>query len=93
MMIKLSNGVEVSEDTVVSALKKAGISVEPKHVFEAGDVAISDTYDEVRIIVKGGDGTLNAVNINGYWMSRGQSSFESFNYRYIGKLIDLLKVL
>lgn len=29
-MIKLSNGVEISEDTVVSALKKAGISVEPK---------------------------------------------------------------
>jgi hypothetical protein len=29
-MIKLSTGVEISEDTVISALKKAGISVEPK---------------------------------------------------------------
>lgn len=29
-MIKLSNGVEISEDTVVSALKKAGIKVEPR---------------------------------------------------------------
>jgi len=29
-MIKLSNGVEISEDTVVSALKKCGIEVEPE---------------------------------------------------------------
>lgn len=31
-MIKLSTGVEVSEETVVNALKAAGISVELKHV-------------------------------------------------------------
>ena len=29
-MIKLSNGVEISEQTIVNALKKAGIDVKPK---------------------------------------------------------------
>lgn len=94
-MIKLSSGVELSEDTVVAALKKAGISVEPKHVFEAGDVAYFDgveTDPNWRLIANVG-GTLYAINKNGENASghANQSYFETWNYKYVGRQEDLLK--
>lgn len=46
-MIKLSTGVEISEDTIISALKKAGINTEPPEPkfgdfvkYRGGDVRI-----------------------------------------------------
>lgn len=95
-MIKLSTGTEVSEDTVVSALKKAGINVEPpkpKHIFQAGDVARSK-YGYWRLIIKI-NGKLYAVDKYGYVMGEhsskiGQEHFEEFGYKFIGKQSDLI---
>ena len=84
-MIRLSNGVEISEDTVVAALKKAGISVEPKHVFKAGDVA-EPSWGGRRIIVRINN-TLHAVNLNGL---RCSSLVQKSGYKYIGKLSDMM---
>lgn len=93
-MIKLSNGVELSEDTVVSALKKAGINVEPKHIFEAGDVAyvgsMKSPYDW-RLIFSF-TGSLYSVNQAGYKQGDGtQGYFERNHYKYVGRQINLLK--
>lgn len=92
-MIKLSNGVEISEDTVVSALKKAGINVEPKHIFETGDVAYCEgkiDSDNWRLIVEI-HRILYSVDNAGNYIIQGQAAFETYNYKYIGKLKDLLK--
>jgi len=92
-MIKLSTGVELSEDTVISALKKAGISVEPKHVFKAGDVAYyggkTHLSTEWRFIVLI-DGKLCAINRWGSVSSTGQESFEACGYKYVGRLSDMI---
>lgn len=93
-MIKLSNGVEISEDTVVSALKKAGISVEPKpkkHVFEAGDV-VEPPWKEKRIIIKVG-GDLRAFGLDGRQRASqysGIKNFDGCNYKYVCKLSDIV---
>jgi hypothetical protein len=94
-MIKLSNGVELSEDTVVSALKKAGISVEPKHVFSPGDIAYhsgnTTTPNCWRLITKIG-GKLIAIGLNGLPSgSYNQKDFEYHGYKYVGKIWDLVK--
>ena len=90
-MIKLSNGVEISEDTVVSALKKSGISVEPKHIFRAGDVAKNyNVTRQWRLIISKG-GTLYAVDELGVICGSGQRYFEDFNYKFVGRQKDLLK--
>ena len=94
-MIKLSTGVEVSEETVISALKKAGISVEPKHIFRAGDVAIPGTSTDWRFIINVG-GHLRSVNKNGfeqgvYEPGKGQEHFEKYNYKYVGRQSDLIR--
>jgi len=94
IMIKLSTGVEVSESTVISALKKAGISVEPKHVFEAGDVAYyggrTHLPSEWRFIVSV-DGKLRAINRWGSEATVGQGSFEACGYKYTGRLTNIVK--
>ena len=57
MLMKLSNGVELSEETVISALKAKGINVEPRHEFVAGDVAFisgKKSLDGWRLIIKNG---------------------------------------
>ena len=90
-MIYLSNGVEVSEDTIVSALKKAGINVEPKHVFEAGDVVESGNFSNRKRIILQIDGMLKSYNLDGFPQSTGQQQFEANGYKFIGKLKDLLK--
>jgi len=90
-LIKLSNGVEISEDTIVAALEKAGIETkppEPKHIFEAGDVAKSE--GEWRIIIKV-KGELQSFTTDGYYINGGQTKFEQFNYQFVGKLENLLK--
>lgn len=87
-MIRLSNGVEISEDTVISALKKAGISVEPKpkkHIFKAGDV-VEPSWGGRRVIVDV-YGVLHAVDKNG---SRSSSTVQSCNYQYVGRLSDMI---
>jgi len=88
-MFKLSNGVMISEDTIVAALEKAGIETKPKHVFKAGDVAMS--YGNWRFIVHV-EGKLHSVNKRGVKCSIGQDEFEYYNYQYVGKLEDLLKL-
>jgi len=102
-MIKLSSGVELSEDTVVAALKKAGISVEPrrsptasvpKHIFKAGDVAYYGGIESLgnwRFIVSAG-GKLYAIGSNGLPTgSYSQKDFEYHHYKYAGKQYDLLE--
>ena len=91
-MIKLGNGVEISEDTVVAALKKAGIETKPpesKHIFGAGDVAKNED-GEWRFIVYV-NGKLYSVDRGGYSLSEGQKSFERWGYQFVGKLKNLLK--
>lgn len=86
-MIKLSNGVEISENTVVSALKKAGISVEPKpkkHIFSAGDMAKND-MGLWRLIVRI-SGKNYSVDRYGTYQGQGQGHFEALDYKYVGKL-------
>lgn len=88
-MITLSNGVELSESTVVSALKKAGISVEPKpkkHIFKAGDVARNED-GEWRLIVRV-CGTLYGIDKRGLRQGSGQGHFEALGYKYVCKLSD-----
>lgn len=89
-MITLSNGVEISEDTIVSALKKAGIAVEPKHIFAAGDVARGRCG--VRIIASGSSGLLTSYDLDGATWSTGQKSFEDNSYKYLGKLRDMINL-
>ena len=89
-MIKLSNGTEISEDTVISALKKAGISVEPKHIFQAGDVATSGTTTYWRFIIQV-DGKLYSVGKNGYVCGTGQDCFTENEYKFVGRQSDLLR--
>lgn len=93
-MIKLSTGVEISENTVINALQKAGISVElPKHIFQAGDVAKAN--GEWRFIVKFED-VLYSVDkygnqLRGITTKSGQDHFVTYNYKYVGRQSDLLK--
>ena len=93
-MIRLSNGVELSEDTVISALKKAGISVEPKHVFKAGDVAKTNwSGDTERIIINTHGGNLIAVDTHGNQRGSdkdGDGRFRDCRYEYVGRLSDML---
>jgi len=91
-LIKLSNGVEISEETVVAALEKAGIETKPKpkHIFKAGDVARNE-YGELRIIIKR-SGEICSFGLVGEYQNTGQDGFERLNYEYIGRLKDLLKL-
>ena len=93
-MIKLSTGVELSEDTVVSALKKVGINVEPEHIFKAGDVAETKwSEDTERIIVHTYDGNLIAVDTDGHQRGNDKDNdgrFRDCHYKYIGRLSDML---
>ena len=92
-MIKLSNGVELSESTVISALKKAGINVEPKHIFRAGDVVNCGCYHKSkRIIIRQSDGKLIAIDEDGTQRdgNDGVNNFSNCNYTYIGRLSDMM---
>lgn len=95
-LIKLSNGVEISEDTIVAALQKAGIETnlsEPQHIFEAGDVAKklnSIFHNNWRFIVRFRE-ELHSFDSKGLYMSTGQDRFELENYKFIGRQSDLLK--
>lgn len=94
MIIKLSNGVEISEETVVNALKKAGISVEPKHVFNAGDVAkvFGNTSPGSWRLIASIDGKLYSINQLGYKQGDGtQQYFEHNGYKFVGRQQDILK--
>ncbi len=95
-LIKLSNGVEISEETVVAALEKAGIEAhlpepkKPKHIFEAGDVAKNE-YGEIRIIIKK-NWKVYSFGLAGEYQNTNQCGFERLGYQYIGRLEDLLKI-
>jgi hypothetical protein len=94
-LIKLSNGVEISEETVVIALEKAGIETKSKHIFEAGDVAYIDGINipsDWRLIISV-EGRLRSVNQNGYVQGNGtQQYFENNHYQYYDRQEDLLKL-
>jgi hypothetical protein len=95
-LIKLSNGVEISEETVVAALEKAGIETKPKpeHIFEAGDVAYVDGVCEPgnwRLIASIA-GKLKSVNQCGWIQGDGtQQYFKNNHYQYYDKQRNLLK--
>jgi len=100
-MIKLSNGVELSEETVISALetiivalKKTRIEVnppEPGHEFRPGDVAYfngRETPSCWRFITDG----LKSVSSDGFINGEGtQEYFHKNNYKYAGRMTDLIK--
>ncbi len=95
-MIKLSTGVEISEDTVISALKKAGINVEPKHIFKAGDVAYAGQESPANWrLISLINHKLYGINQNGILQGSltvgGQDHFDAFDYKYVGRQSDLLK--
>jgi len=92
-MIKLSNGVELSEDTVVSALKKSGIKVEPEHIFRHGEI-VENRYGDKRILVRV-NGKLQSIDKNGYCMGDEQNGIDQkhcqdYGYKCIGKLKDMI---
>ena len=93
-MIKLSTGIEVSEETVISALKKVGINVEPKHVFAKGDIAQvfgNKSPGGWRLIISHGSG-LRSVNQCGFIQGDGtQEYFEYNGYKFVGRQKDLLE--
>lgn len=91
-LIKLSNGIEISEDTIMSALKKVGIGTnlpEPtKYIFRAGDIA-KNKHGKWRLIVSVG-GILLSVDEDGReLLTSGQEKFEHYGYQFIGRLKDL----
>lgn len=92
-MIRLSNGVEISEDTVINALEKAGINTTPKHIFRAGDVAYiygSRYPGDWRLIISI-NGKLKSTNRLGWIQGDGsQKYFENNAYKYAGRQQDLL---
>jgi len=93
-MSKMINikGREISEETVIEALKKHCNFEEKfkeKYIFQAGDIAVN-CNKEKRIIV-GTCGRLVSIDANGNEQSKSQQSFESWGYEKIGKLKDLLE--
>jgi len=91
-MITLSTGVEISEETVISALKKAGISVEPKHIWKAGDVAYRrgiQNLNNWRLIVRI-NGELLSINHCGA-VRTNSKYFDIYDYKYAGRQSDLLE--
>lgn len=86
-MIRFSNGVELSEKSVIEGLKKAGIEV--KSQFKAGDIA--DYYGELRIIVRETDGTLRSFSERGIPCNAGQEEFKRCGYKKVCIIEDLFK--
>jgi len=90
-MVKLpTSGREISEDTIVEALKNLCVFDENKYEFKPGDVAISETWNrEIRIIVIDAN-TLKSFSDNGRYMSDGQVGFEKHKYTYVGRISDFI---
>lgn len=92
-MFKLSNGVEISEETVISALKKSGICVEPKHVWAPGDVAYVDgdaNYPVSWRLIISINGELKAANQLGWVQGDGsQKYFERNGYKFVGRQLRI----
>lgn len=96
-MIKLSNGVEVSEETVVNALKKAGITTEPVHIFKPGNICFYTSGNKReksnwRMIVKTKEG-IGAVDANGEFIAADMSQ-ESLRdkYEYAGTFYETMTI-
>jgi len=69
-MIRLSTGVEISEDTVVSALKKCGIKVEPEQpsrvlLYGATEGTDNDVY--LKVYQMGDTAKIESVTKDGRW--------------------------
>ena len=92
-MIRLSNGVEISEHTVINALEKAGITTKPVYIFKAGDVAYiyeSDRPGSWRLIISI-NGKLKSTNQLGHIQGDGsQKYFRDNFYKYAGRQQDIL---
>ena len=84
------DGVEVSEDTIRSALKRAGVSLAKPYQFQAGDIVLSG--QGVRVIIpKGND--LIAIDSECDTMAKGQEQFRSIGYEKIGTIGTLKEAL
>ena len=69
-MIKLSNGVEISEDTVVASLKKCGIKVEPEQppkVLLYGTTKGNDNDIYLKVSQYGNSVIAESVTKDGSW--------------------------
>ena len=81
-------GQQISEDTVVEALRKH-CGFQEKYQFKAGDVAKCRSK-ALRIICRV-DGKLHSFGLDGSLMCSGQTDFELFSYEKIGELKDLIR--
>lgn len=89
-MIKLSNGIEISEETVINALEKVGIkTAEPPYIFKAGDVA-KNSNGYWRFIITY-HGVLYSVNTFGGVCGNSQQYFEENGYEYVDRQEDIIK--
>lgn len=78
-------GKEISEDTIVEALKKhCGFTEKEEEPLKAGDVVRSD-YSGIRIIVSTPEGRLAAYGLDGYRQGI-ESSHCWRDYKKIGTL-------
>lgn len=69
-MIKLSNGVEISEDTVIASLKRCGIKVEPEQppkVLLYGTTKGTDNDVYLKVYQMGDAVKVESVTKNGQW--------------------------
>jgi len=81
-------GQQISEDTVVEALRKH-CGFQEKYQFKAGDVA-KCRGKALRIICRV-DGKLHSLALDGSLMSSGQTAFEFYDYEKIGELKDFIR--
>ena len=87
--IELSNGVVLSEETIIEACKAQGIKI--NYQFQAGDV-VDTPHGGKRIIITGTDDKLYAVNEYGRVLNliKSQEDCERYEYKKIGKLNNFL---
>jgi len=86
-------GKDLSEETIKKACEAYGISFEKKHIFEAGDLAINGNKD-FRLICKKDDYISDCISFDtktGIFCGLGQGYFESFGYKYIGKIQEVIE--
>ena len=93
-MIRLSNGNDVSQETVDAAMEEYTLRHPEKYIFQAGDVV--EKPDCGKRLIIDVDGKLRSVYANdGFVISienvDGQKDFEICKYRKIGVLSEYIK--
>ncbi|KKM25502.1 hypothetical protein LCGC14_1594430 [marine sediment metagenome] len=95
-MIRLSNGNDVSQETVDAAMEEYTLRHPEEYIFQAGDV-VENKYNAKRVIVKVkiddncGETITRSVGLDGEQEHHCQSGFEEQGYRKIGVLSDYIK--